>query len=182
MDGVEAIQLDITSADDIAAAAAHCGDVTLLINNAGIGTGTSVLAVADAIEMSKQEFDTNVLGSAGGDPGLRSHPRPPTVVGRSSTSCPCCHGSAAPPIGAVLRGEGSLVVADELVIRLELHSQGTQVVAVHVGFMDTDMTAGLDVPKSSPDDVAMLVDGVQAGDFEVLADDVSRRVRGCPAI
>ena len=38
MDGVEAIQLDITSPDDIAAAAAHCGDLTLLVNNAGIGT------------------------------------------------------------------------------------------------------------------------------------------------
>ena len=63
MDGVEAIQLDITSPADIAAAAAHCGDVTLLVNNAGIGTGTSALS-ADAIEMSKQEFDTNVLGSA----------------------------------------------------------------------------------------------------------------------
>jgi hypothetical protein len=51
-------------------------------------------------------------------------------------------------------------------------------VALHVGFMDTDMTAGLDVPKSSPDDVAMQVmDGLEAGDFEVLADDVSRRVR-----
>jgi NAD(P)-dependent dehydrogenase (short-subunit alcohol dehydrogenase family) len=61
MDGVEAIQLDITSADDIAAAAAQCGDVTLLVNNAGIGTGTPALS-ADAIEMSKQEFDTNVLG------------------------------------------------------------------------------------------------------------------------
>ena len=69
-------------------------------------------------------------------------------------------------------------------IRQELRSQRTQVVAVHVGFMDTDMTAGLDVPKSSPDDVALQVmDGLEAGDFEVLADDVSRRVPpGCPAI
>jgi NAD(P)-dependent dehydrogenase (short-subunit alcohol dehydrogenase family) len=37
--GVEAVRLDITSPADIAAAVAHCGHVTLLINNAGIGTG-----------------------------------------------------------------------------------------------------------------------------------------------
>ena len=63
-------------------------------------------------------------------------------------------------------------------LRLELAAQRTQVVAVHVGFMDTDMTAGLNVPKSSPDDIARLVlDAVQAGDSEVLADDVSRHVK-----
>jgi len=40
------------------------------------------------------------------------------------------------------------------------------------------MTAGLNVPKSSPDDVARLVlDAVQAGESEVLADDASRRVK-----
>jgi hypothetical protein len=51
-------------------------------------------------------------------------------------------------------------------------------VAVHVGYMDTDMTAALDVPKSSPDDVARLVlDAVETGGSEVLADDVSRRVK-----
>ena len=44
MSGVEAVQLDIRSAADIASAVTRCGDVTLLVNNAGIGTGTSVLA------------------------------------------------------------------------------------------------------------------------------------------
>ena len=63
-------------------------------------------------------------------------------------------------------------------LRLELAAQHTQVVAVHVGFMDTDMTARLNVPKSSPDDIARLVlDAVQRGDSEVLADDVSRHVK-----
>jgi NAD(P)-dependent dehydrogenase (short-subunit alcohol dehydrogenase family) len=63
-------------------------------------------------------------------------------------------------------------------LRLELLAQHTQVVAVHVGFMDTDMTAGLKVPKSSPDEVArQVLDGVAAGELEVLADDASRHVR-----
>ena len=62
-------------------------------------------------------------------------------------------------------------------LRPELHAQHTPVVAVHVGLMDTDMTAGLDAPKSSPDAVAaQVLDGLQAGAFEVLADDASRSV------
>jgi NAD(P)-dependent dehydrogenase (short-subunit alcohol dehydrogenase family) len=175
MDGVEAIQLDITSPDDIAAAAAHCGDVTLLVNNAGIGTGTSALS-ADAIDMAKQEFDTNVLG-------------PLAVTQAFAPILGANGGGAIVNVLSVLSWfsapQSALYCAAKAAswsltnaIRQELHSQGTQVVALHVGFMDTDMTAGLDVPKSSPDDVALQVmDGLEAGDFEVLADDVSRRVR-----
>jgi hypothetical protein len=60
-----------------------------------------------------------------------------------------------------------------------LLAQQTQVVALHVGYMDTDMTAGVDAPKSSPDDVAaQALAGVTAGAFEVLADEISRTVRG----
>ena len=90
MPGVEAIQLDVTCADDIAAAAAMCGDVTLLVNNAGIGTGTKALA-DDAAEMAKLEFDTNVLG-----PLAVSRSSARTGAGRSSTSCRCSPGSAPP--------------------------------------------------------------------------------------
>ena len=49
MEGVVPVRLDITSPADVAAAAAACGDTTLLVNNAGILTGTSVLA-DDALE------------------------------------------------------------------------------------------------------------------------------------
>ena len=63
-------------------------------------------------------------------------------------------------------------------IRQDLHAQGTQVLALHVGYMDTDMTAGIDAPKSSPDDVAaQVMDGLEADAFEVLADELRRNVR-----
>ncbi|MEP6659421.1 MAG: SDR family oxidoreductase [Acidimicrobiales bacterium] len=175
MEGVEAIRLDITSADDIAAAAAHCGDVTLLVNNAGIGTGTSALA-ANAIEMSKREFDTNVLG-----PLAMCQAFAPVLASNG--------GGAIVNVLSVLAWfsapQSALYCAAKAAswsltnaIRQELHAQHTQVLALYVGFMDTDMTAGLDVPKSSPDDVAaQVMDGLEAGDLEVLADDASRRVR-----
>ena len=50
--------------------------------------------------------------------------------------------------------------------------------ALHVGYMDTDMTAKLDVPKADPRDVAVqAADAILAGDFEVLADDLTRSVK-----
>jgi NAD(P)-dependent dehydrogenase (short-subunit alcohol dehydrogenase family) len=48
-------------------------------------------------------------------------------------------------------------------LRQELLGQRTHVLALHVGLMDTDMTAGIDAPKSSPDDVAaQALDGIVA--------------------
>ena len=63
-------------------------------------------------------------------------------------------------------------------IRLELHHQGTLVVAVHAGFIDTDMAALVDAPKISPESVARQVfDAVEAGQIEVLADERTRTVK-----
>lgn len=173
--GVEPVRLDITSPDDIASAAARCGDVTLLINNAGIGTGTSTLA-EDALENLRLELDTNVIG--------------PLAVSRAFAPVLAANGGGAmvnvlsvlawfaAPQSALYCAAKSASWSLTNSLRLELAPQGTQVVGVHVGFMDTDMIAGLDVPKSSPADIARIVlDAVQAGDIEVLADDSSRRVK-----
>ena len=153
----------------------RCGDVTLLINNAGIGTGTSVLA-DDAMDKMQREFDTNVLG-----PLAMSRAFAPVLAdnggGAIVNVLSVLSWLAAPPSALYCAAKAaSWSLTNSL--RLELLAQRTQVVAVHVGFMDTDMTAGLNVPKSSPDDVARLVlDAVQAGESEVLADDVSRQVK-----
>ena len=49
---------------------------------------------------------------------------------------------------------------------------------VYVGYVDTDMAGGVDAPKSSPEDVVrQVLDGLEAGALEVLADDTSRVVR-----
>jgi NAD(P)-dependent dehydrogenase (short-subunit alcohol dehydrogenase family) len=175
LDDVEPIRLDITSAADIDAAARQCGDVTLLINNAGIGTGTPSLA-PNAAEMLQRELDTNVFG--------------PLAVTQAFAPILGANGGGAvvnvlsvlswfsAPQSALYCAAKAASLSLTNSTRLELQEQGTQVVAVHVGFMDTDMTAGLDVPKSSPDDVArQILDGVAAGAFEVLADDASRHVR-----
>jgi NAD(P)-dependent dehydrogenase (short-subunit alcohol dehydrogenase family) len=63
-------------------------------------------------------------------------------------------------------------------IRIELHHQGTLVVAVHAGFINTDMAALVDAPKISPETVAQQAcDAVEAGQVEVLADERTRFVK-----
>jgi hypothetical protein len=47
-----------------------------------------------------------------------------------------------------------------------------------MGFVDTDLTRGLDAPKSSPEEiVARALDGLEAGADEVLADDLTVQVK-----
>ena len=63
-------------------------------------------------------------------------------------------------------------------VRLELHHQGTLVVAVHAGFIDTEMAALVDAPKISPQSVAQQIcDAIEAGQVEVLADERTRFVK-----
>lgn len=173
--GVVPVQLDVTSAADIAAVASRCSDVTLLVNNAGIGTGTSVLA-ADALDAARLEFDTNVFGplalnrafaptlAANGGGAIVNVLSVLSWVSRPATAIYCATKAAG----------WSLTNA----LRQELLAQRTQVLGLYVGYMDTDMTAGIDAPKSDPLAVAGLtLDGVESGTHEVLADDISRHVR-----
>jgi NAD(P)-dependent dehydrogenase (short-subunit alcohol dehydrogenase family) len=63
-------------------------------------------------------------------------------------------------------------------LRLELTPRGVQVVGVYVGPVDTDMSKPLLPPKSDPADVVrQVLDGIEAGAVEVLADDLTRAVR-----
>ncbi len=79
-----------------------------------------------------------------------------------------------PSYGASKAAELSLING----IRMELSGQGTLLVAVHASFVDTDMAAGIDAPKISPESVArQAFDAVEAGEIEVLADERSRFVK-----
>ena len=173
--GVHAIRLDVTRPDQIAAAVRECADVDLLINNAGISAGKSLLA-ADAVQAARTELETNYLG-----PLALSQALAPTLARNgggaivnvlsvlSWLSFPqvatyCASKSAAWSLTNGLRGE--------------LRAQGTQVLGLHVGYMDTDMARGYDVPKSRPEDVVrQVLEALEAGRDEVLADDISRQVK-----
>jgi short-subunit dehydrogenase len=63
-------------------------------------------------------------------------------------------------------------------LRHELVAQKTQVLALHMAFVDTDLVRALDVPKTSPDEIVRIaLDGLEAGLEEVLADERTRMVQ-----
>jgi short-subunit dehydrogenase len=63
-------------------------------------------------------------------------------------------------------------------LRIALKAQGTQVLGLHVGFVDTDLTRGIDLPKVAPADVvARAYAALEAGKSEVLIDELSQAVK-----
>ena len=173
--GAVPLRLDVTRADEIAAAVAACPDLTLLINNAGITRGSSFLAAGSA-DAARAELETNFFGplalSQAFAPVLERNGGGAIVNVLSVLSWLNLTGAAT--YSASKSAAWSLTNG----LRNELRGQGTQVVGVHVGFMDTEMTKGLDAPKASPKDVvAQVLAAVEAGQEEVLADDLSRQVR-----
>ena len=174
-DSVIPVELDVTSAADVAAAADRCGDVTLLLNNAGIGTGTSARS-DDALDKARLEFETNVLG-----PLALSNAFAPVLAangGGAIVNVLSVLSWVSLPATAIYCASKAAGWSLTNSLRQELIAQHTQVLGLYVGYMDTDMTAGIDAPKSDPVAVADLtLDGVESGAHEVLADDISRHVR-----
>lgn len=169
------VRLDVTSADDIAAVTAQCPDITLLINNAGIALQSRIMA-DDSLAVAQQEFDTNVWG-----PFNLSKALAPSLATNGG-------GAIVNVLSAVswmsLKEVATYAMSKSAAwsftngLRLELARQGTLVVAVHPAFIDTDMAAGVDMPKTSPQQVVeRTLDGIEAGVPEVLADDTSAFVK-----
>ena len=175
LDGLVPIRLDVNNAGDIAAAAAQCGDVDLLINNAGI-IGDEPLLGENGVEALHNVLDTNLYGvlamSRAFAPVLRANGGGALVNMLSALSWASLPGTAAYSVSKA----AAWALTNGL--RNELRGQGTQVIAVHAGYIDTDMVKDVDSPKSRPEDIAQAVlAGIEAGDAEVLADDTARHVK-----
>jgi NAD(P)-dependent dehydrogenase (short-subunit alcohol dehydrogenase family) len=173
--GVTGVALDITDPERVARVAAECGDVSLLVNNAGVMKASTFIG-APSLDAAQAEMETNYFGTLrmcrAFAPVLAAHGGGAIVNMLSITSFFTNPFNAS--YGASKAAEWSLTNG----IRLELHHQGTLVVAVHAGFIDTDMAALVDAPKISPDSVAAQVfDAVEAGQVEVLTDERTRTVK-----
>ena len=173
--GAIPLKLDVTSAADIQAAVQQCSDLTMLINNAGVVIGSRVLA-ENSLENAKAEFETNV----GGPFNLAKAFAPVLAATGGGAIVNVLSAVSWMSIKEVATYAMSKSAAWSLTnaLRLELARQGTLVVAVHPAFIDTDMAAGVDMPKTSPHQVVeRTLDGVAAGLPEVLADETSAFVK-----
>jgi NAD(P)-dependent dehydrogenase (short-subunit alcohol dehydrogenase family) len=173
--GVSPVALDITDPVRVAQAARQCADVSLLVNNAGVMTLSPLIGAA-SMDGARLEMQTNYFGTlsmcrafapvlaANGGGALVNML---SVVSWFTNPVNGSYGAAKAAEWAMTNG-----------IRIELARQGTLVVAVHAGFIDTDMAAEFDAPKVSPASVVgQALDAVEAGQIEVLADERTRHVK-----
>jgi NAD(P)-dependent dehydrogenase (short-subunit alcohol dehydrogenase family) len=173
--GVRALALDVTREDQIAAAAEACGDVTLLINNAGITQPQPLLSAPDLSGM-RAEFETNVFGplnlSRAFAPLLKANGGGAVVNILSALSW-----LSLPHLGGYCASKSALWSLTNN-LRLTLRPQGTQVIGVHVAYMDTDMARNAPGPKTRPEElVRQTLAALAEGRNEVLVDEVTRQLK-----
>jgi NAD(P)-dependent dehydrogenase (short-subunit alcohol dehydrogenase family) len=166
------LQLDVTDAMSVARAAEVAGDVSVVVNNAGISVGARVLD-GDTAQL-RRELEVNLFGPLAVTSAFANHvaARSGVVVNVASVlSWLALGGSYSVSKAALWSATDSM--------RLELGPRGVQVVGVFMGYVDTDMTTKVEAPKTAPRDVAhQVLDGIEAGALEVMADDLTRAVRG----
>jgi len=176
--GVTAVRLDVTSPTDVAAAAQRCHDVSLVVNNAGVVCNTTFVG-APSLDPARREMEVNVFG--------------PLAVSRAFAPVLAHNGGGAVinvlsivsffnfPAGASQAASKAAAWSMTNGLRMELRDQGTLVVAVHAGFIDTGptgMAAGFTGPKLvAADVVAQALDAVETSQEEVLVDERTRLMK-----
>ena len=173
------VRLDITKPGDVAAAARHCTDVSLVINNAGAMLQTPFLSAPD-MSAARTEMETNYFGTLAMARAFA--PVLAAAGGGALVNMLSVVSWYAPPFNASYCASKSAEWALTNALRVELRGQGTLVVGVHAGFIDTDMTATVEDSKISPREVAaQTLDAVEEGQPEVLTDDWTRHVKNSVA-
>ena len=173
--GVQTLQLDVTKPEEVAAAARDAADVTLVINNAGIAQPGGFLT-PDSEAIARRIFETNFFGmlnmSKAFAPVLKANGGGALLNVLSVASW--VNGGELAAYSASKSAAWSLTNA----LRHELAGQKTQVMGLHMAYVDTDLTRGFDVQKSSAEDIVQrALDGLEAGADEVLADALTQQVR-----
>lgn len=178
--GVIPIQLDITDPESVRRAAEQAGDVTVVVNNAGVSTRANLLE--GPIEDIRLEMDTHYFGTLS---VIRAFA--PIIerniaengVGGAILNVLSVLSWAHPPSSGAYSAAKAAGWAMTDAVRAELAPRGIHVAALHVGYMDTDMVSYIPADqKTDPAVVAeMALDGLFAGAPEILGDELTRTVK-----
>ncbi len=171
---VVGIKLDITDSAAVENAGSQLRDVQLLVNNAGIATGESL--VSGDLNEIRREFETNVFGGLSLAQAFAEHLKNNgggavlnVLSAASWFSAPGATSYAASKAAAWSATDG---------LRMELASRGTQVLGLHMAVVDAGMGAALEGEKTSVADVvSQALDGLESGATEVIVDDLTRQVK-----
>ncbi|MGA5200676.1 SDR family oxidoreductase [Streptomyces variegatus] len=166
------LALEVTDPASVAAVAEQAQDVTVLINNAGGSVNANFLD--SPVEDVRREFETNFYG-----PLLVTRAFVPVIERNGGGHILNVH-SVVSWVGVLGSYSASKAAfwSQTNSLRLDLKPRGIEVTGLHVGYVDTDLSAKAEGPKSSPESVAaQALDGIASGAYEVLADDLSRQVK-----
>ena len=177
---VEALRLDVTDAAQVAAAAAHCTDVNLVINNAGLFTHSLLVGASD-MEAARAEMEVNYFA-----PLAMSRAFAPVLARNGGGAIVNVLSAAAICSVPNMGGYGPSKAAARsmsMAVRAELADQGTQVVVLIVGSVDTRMAAHVQGAKEKPEDIARAgLRAVKHGIDEVDTDAMAVGVRAALAL
>jgi NAD(P)-dependent dehydrogenase (short-subunit alcohol dehydrogenase family) len=168
------VKLDVTDTAAVTAAAASLGDVEIVVNNAGIAK--SSLALSAPLDEARAQLEVNYLGLVSMTQAFA--PVLAANGGGAFINMLSVASWASVPIVATYSASKAAAWSYTNAARLQLKLQGTQVVSVHVGAVDTDMQAGNEVEKTPPAAVATCaLDALEAGQSEAVVDEFSRSVK-----
>jgi NAD(P)-dependent dehydrogenase (short-subunit alcohol dehydrogenase family) len=168
------VELDVTDADEVTARAAELGDVEIVVNNAGIGISASALSAT--LPDARAQLEVNYLGLV----SMTQAFAPVLAVngGGAFVNMLSVVSWVGAPSLATYSASKAAAWGYTNAARIELKLQGTQVVAVHAGPVDTDMGAGFDGDKTAPRTVASsALEALEAGQPEAMVDELTRGVK-----
>jgi NAD(P)-dependent dehydrogenase (short-subunit alcohol dehydrogenase family) len=172
--GVVPVRLDVTLPEEAAALAKELSDVTVVVNNAGILEVGSPLD-GDGLASLRRHLETNLFGvlnvSQAFAPALVAHQG--GLINVVSVGSWLAH----PAVGNYATSKAAVWGLTNN-LRLLLEPRGVTVSALHMSYVDTDMTKTMDVPKATPESVVRAAfDGLEAGQREVLVDEFSKALK-----
>jgi NAD(P)-dependent dehydrogenase (short-subunit alcohol dehydrogenase family) len=168
------LALDITDPDQVTAAAERTSDALIVINNAGILSGTGLFE--GPLDGARREMEVNYLGT--------------WSVARAFAPVLARNGGGAlvnmlsiaswrarvETLGYAASKSAEWALTNAL--RTGLREQGTLVVGVHAGYVDTEIVSHIDAAKISPESVAeQTMQAILHDQPEVLADETTRSVK-----
>jgi NAD(P)-dependent dehydrogenase (short-subunit alcohol dehydrogenase family) len=169
------VRLDITNDEQVRAATKTCRDVTLLVNNAGIMKSSAILA--DGAELAlRAEMEVNVFGTLR---MLRAFAPVLAANGGGAIANVLSVASwVAYPHNATYGASKHAALALTDAVRYPLKGKGIQVIGVFSGYIDTDMAAGVTLPKVSPRQVAeRTLAAIREGRPQAYADERTEATR-----
>ena len=170
-DGLVPLKMDVTSDEEVAAATRVAGDVTLLINNAGVNHNTAFLVAPD-VAIAREEIEINYLAPL----RVTKAFAPALIKNRGAVlniltilarvNLPFMGSYCASKAAGLSLTQG---------LRGELTPKGVRVAAALPGAIDTRMTAMLTIPKMTTADAAReIFDGFEAGEEEIYVGEMAR--------